>query len=78
MLDCSLLGSLVARLLSILGSSGDYLGLIDQTQQLNGGLVDVILGSYHAQVEGDSVHVIRNADTISVLQITERWSDKWL
>ena len=84
LLDCSLLGSLVARLLSreflpyliehhILGSSGDYFGLIDQTQtqQLNGCVVDVIVGSYHAQVEGDSVHVILNADTIAVLQLTE-------
>ena len=79
LLDCSLLGSLVARLLSILGSSGDYLGLIDQTQQLNGGVVDVIVGRYHAQVEGDSVHVILNADTIAVLQPSlDKWSDKCL
>ena len=61
----------------VLCSSGDDLnetsdlGLVVQThaEQLDGGVVDVVVGGDHAQVERGRVHVLLVADTLAVLQL---------
>lgn len=37
-----------------------------------GGVVDVVVGSDHAQVERSHVHLILDADALGLLQVTER------
>ena len=47
------------------------LGLVVQThaEQLDGGVVDVVVGGDHAQIERGSVHVLLDADALAVLQL---------
>ena len=64
----------------VLCSSGDDLnealdfGLVVEThaEQLDGGVVDVVVGGDHAQVERGSVHVLLDADALAVLQLGQR------
>ena len=37
-------------------------------EELDGGVVDVVVGGDHAQVQGCCVHVLLNADALAVLQ----------
>lgn len=37
----------------------------------NGGVVDVVIGGDHAQVQGCHVHLILDADTLGLLQVTQ-------
>ena len=50
------------------------LGLVVQThaEQLDGGVVDVVVGGDHAQVQGGRVHVVLDADALAVLQLPQR------
>ena len=56
-----------------LNQSSD-LGLVVQAhaEQLNGGVVDVVVGCNHAQVKWGCVHVVLDADTLAVLQLRQR------
>lgn len=37
----------------------------------NGGIVDVIVSSDHAQVQGCHIHLVLNADTLGLLKVTQ-------
>lgn len=37
----------------------------------NGGVVDVVIGCNHPQVQGSHVHLVLNADALGLLQVTE-------
>lgn len=37
----------------------------------NGGVVDVIVGGDHAQVQGRHVHLVLDADALGLLQVTQ-------
>jgi hypothetical protein len=60
----------------VLGGGGDDLdeaadfGFAVQRhgEELDGGVVDVVVGGDHTQVERGRVHVLLNADTLAVLQ----------
>ena len=48
--------------------------------QFDGGIVYVVVGGDHAEVERRRVHVLLDADTLGVLELAQRalhrWSDK--